>query len=101
LNIIVHRALEQVELALWSTAKRLQRKRRARNLTDWNSVDIDEINNEMGDGIIAEIGEVLAEVGCCHGHDIKATPPMMYPEMILCAVKRHSAPKVTATTGNE
>jgi hypothetical protein len=101
MNIVVHRALEQVELALWSVAKNLQRKRRTRNLTDWNSVDIEEINNEMGDGIIAEIGEVLETIGCCHGHDIKKTPPMMYPEMILCAVRHHSSPRVTATTGNE
>jgi len=52
----------------------------------WTKKQIAQINAEMAEGVIHEIGEALASVGCFHGHDIASTPPMLYPEMIVCAV---------------
>ena len=39
------------------------------------------------DEVLAEVAATLATAGCCHGHGGKSTPPMMYPEWILCAIK--------------
>ena len=44
---------------------------------------------EMSDGCLVMIAEALEEFGCCHGHDGKATPPMMYPEWIACIIRHH------------
>ena len=52
----------------------------------WTKKQVEKINAEMAEGVIHEIGEVLGRVGCFHGNDVKSTPPMFYPEMILCAV---------------
>ena len=43
----------------------------------------------MADGCLVLIAEKLAALGCCHGHDGKGTPPMMYPEWIECVVAHH------------
>lgn len=50
--------------------------------------DLTESRNaeEMSSGCFAMIAEALEKVGCCHGHDIKSTPPMSYDDMIYCAV---------------
>ncbi len=53
-----------------------------------------EFNCEMADGCLHEIAETLEQLGCCHGHDGKGTPPMMYREWMLCAMKH----KVDAAT---
>lgn len=50
----------------------------------WTSEQIDALNYEMASGIICEIGEVLESFDC--GHSMAATPPMMYPEAICCAL---------------
>lgn len=54
---------------------------------EWTPAQVDSINYEMSEQIIAEIRETLEQLGCCHGHDMKSTPPMFYREAILCAVK--------------
>ena len=54
----------------------------------WSAEQINQISYEMAEGIIVEIGQTLVELGCCHGHDMKSTPPMFYREAILCAMKK-------------
>jgi len=54
----------------------------------WSAEQTTMINYEMAKSIIAEIRGTLEELGCCHGHDMKATPPMFYREAILCAMAK-------------
>ena len=36
-----------------------------------------------------QVADLLASSECCHGHsDPKATPPMMFPEWIVCVMKK-------------
>lgn len=58
-----------------------------------------ERNLEMANGCLGMIREDLAALGCCHGHDSSATPPMMYNDWIRCVVakrERVDAALVTA-----
>ena len=61
---------------------------RGRSDAHWSAAQINTINYEMAEGIIAEIHEVLEELGCCCDHDMQSTPPMFYREAILCAIKK-------------
>ena len=38
-----------------------------------------------------EIKNTLAGLGCSHGHEHAKTPPMMYPEWIVCVVAHRVA----------
>lgn len=60
------------------------------DMSCWTPEQVDAVNYEMAEGIISEMGEVLERFGCDHGHDMKDTPPMMYPEAMVCALK-HAA----------
>lgn len=46
---------------------------------------------EMSNGVISMIGDMLGKLGCSHTneHTRAATPPMMYPEWIVCVVAHH------------
>lgn len=59
-----------------------------KDVPHWSAGQIATINYEMAEGIIHEIRDTLAMVGCCHGHDMEDTPPMFYREAILCAIKK-------------
>lgn len=52
------------------------------------SRDVNAINHEMAEQIIAEIRSTLKELGCWHGHDLKSTSPMFYSEAIRCVVAK-------------
>jgi len=44
-----------------------------------------ELDAEMADGILREIGNVIRPLPCCHGAGSgERTPPMFYAEQILC-----------------
>lgn len=42
-----------------------------------------EIDNDMADGIFAELKEILESMPCYHG-DIKSPVPMFFPEHFMC-----------------
>ena len=53
------------------------------------TIKIEGINNDMANGIIAEIRQLLESMPCMHGqHDRGKTPPMMFREWILCAFSK-------------
>lgn len=61
---------------------------RGRSDAHWTAEQINQINYEMADGILREIGDLLSHVGCCHGASAgHGTAPMFYPEAIMCALK--------------
>ena len=61
---------------------------RGQSYAHWTPDQIDQINYEMAEGTIDEIGDVLRANGCCcDAHAMDATPPMFYPEAIVCALK--------------
>ncbi len=55
-------------------------------MSEMTPEQVEKLNAEMGEEIIAEIADLLAAFGCCHGHEIATTPPMFYPEMARCAL---------------
>lgn len=49
--------------------------------------EIEELNAEMADEILREIGETVDGLPCCHGPSrTGSTPPMFYRERMLCVV---------------
>lgn len=50
---------------------------------------IAQINAEMADDILIDIGYTLSRFECLHGDGAHAaTPPLMFPEWIGCIVQR-------------
>ena len=60
---------------------------RGRSDAHWSAEQINQINYEMAEGIIAEIRETLEKLDCCHGNAAE-TMPMFYREAILCAMEK-------------
>ena len=52
------------------------------------SKDIEEF--DWKGGCLDMVRETLASCGCCHGHDNRSTPPMMYPEWIKCVIAHYA-----------
>ena len=46
------------------------------------------IDYDMAGNCLQMIAERLELHGCCHGHDGKATPAMMYDDWITCAIRK-------------
>ena len=45
--------------------------------------------NDLASGCLDMIAKTLESFGCCHGHDGKSSPPMMYSEWIACCIRHH------------
>lgn len=48
--------------------------------------DLEEINDGLS-WCIHEAMDALEEIGCCHGHNSRSTPPMFLREYIYCVAK--------------
>ena len=60
----------------------------------WSKKRIKEVNAEMADQILIEIGLTLEEFECAHGqgtHTAQLTPSMFYPEWIACIAAKSNA----------
>jgi len=61
-------------------------------LPDWpfSKKDLAEIDADMGGGCLHMIGELLGTMECKHGLGAHkdSTPAMMYPEWIVCCVRK-------------
>ena len=54
---------------------------------------------ELADGCLIMIGECLEELGCqCGKESLSATPPMNYPEWIMCVI-RHKVSEAAKSAG--
>jgi hypothetical protein len=59
-----------------------------------DALDEAEQEAEMSDGCLVMVADTLTAMGCCH-KDPAHTPPMMYPEWIMCCLK-HRTKELTA-----
>ena len=85
-----HRDIEAVFLDHYRRAACHLRTRREPSETQKlliGSYFTSEYSIEGAEQIIVEIRQTLEDLGCCHGHKMKSTPPMFYREAILCAVQ--------------
>lgn len=60
----------------------------------WSKKRIKEVNAEMADQILIEIGLTLEVFECAHGqgtHTAQLTPSMFYPEWIACIAAKSNA----------
>jgi len=41
---------------------------------------------DFGNYLTGEVRRILEDRGCHHGHNLSSTPPMFYPEALICAL---------------